>query len=182
MIPVTISPAATLVLGSPIAHHSLIDVAPFPCVECGPKCAHQDIRERDRVGPTQSTEAGKIDGAKPLAAEQSGIQFHYAGVRVTRLRSQNRRSARRALMRWSRTRRTVCRRPQLRIARGTARNEGDFMSRAHRNPTDKPRKPQIRNDILAQTGCAHGHVTSPALRRRIPIPDFPETSIASSPR
>jgi hypothetical protein len=50
MIPVTISPAATLVLGSPIAHHSLIDVAPLPCVECGPKCAHQDIRERDRVG------------------------------------------------------------------------------------------------------------------------------------
>jgi hypothetical protein len=141
MILAAISPAATLVLGSPIAHHSLKDVAPFPCVECGPEGAHQNIRERDRIGPTQSTEAGKIDRAKPLAAEQSSIQFHYAGVRVIRLRSQNRRSARRALMRWSRTRQAVCRRPQFRIARGTARNKGDFMSRAHRNPTDKPSKP-----------------------------------------
>lgn len=177
MIPAAISPAGTLVIGSPTAHHSLKDVPPFPCVECGPKCAHQNIRERDRVGPTQSTEAGKIDLAKPLAAEQSGMQLRYAGRRVTRLRSQNGRSTRRALMRWSRTGRTVCRRPQFRIARGAARNEDDFMSGAQRNPTDKPSKPKILNDILAQTGCAHCHVTSPALRRWIPIPNFLETSI-----
>lgn len=178
MILATISPAATLVLGAPIAHHPLIDVAPFPSIECGPKCAHQNIRQCDRVGPTQSSDAVKIDRAKPLAAEQSGMQFHYAGLRATRLRSENGRSARRAPMRWSRTRRTVCRRPQLRIARWTARSEDDFMSRAHRNPTDKPSKPKIRNDILAQTSGAHGYVTSRALRRGIPlIPEFPETFI-----
>jgi len=53
------------------------------------------------------------------------------------------------------------------------------MSRAQRNPTDKPSKPQIRNDILAQTGCAHGHVTSPAVRRWIPIQKPPSASSAS---